>query len=279
MALTILVTPIAGDIIQASTWINEFNNIYNNPISLISPLTATVDLNSQTLSGAATFSGAITFSSTVRITSVDVGHASDTTVTRSAAGIIAVEGVAVPTISSTDSLSNKTIASPVFSGTVTGTYTLGGTPTFPSSVSFATSVAIGTTPATAGELRLPNSGTIQLRNAADTANRITLRMDANDHLWLQASGTLVIANDATATVTVTDTLIVIYESTADTGAVFFISAGGTIAEISDPSGAYSTTGGTANSTNLTHSGGTLTIENKRGGSRTYTIAAIGRGTL
>ena len=92
MALTILVTPIAGDTIQASIWINEFNNIYNNPISLISPLTATVDLNSQTLSNAATFSGAITFSSTVRITSIDVGHASDSTLTRASAGVIAVEG-------------------------------------------------------------------------------------------------------------------------------------------------------------------------------------------
>lgn len=34
----------------------------------------------------------------------------------------------------TDTLTNKTLTAPVFSGTITGTYTLGGTPTFPSSV-------------------------------------------------------------------------------------------------------------------------------------------------
>lgn len=35
---------------------------------------------------------------------------------------------------STDTLTNKTLTAPVLSGTITGTYTLGGTPTFPSSV-------------------------------------------------------------------------------------------------------------------------------------------------
>lgn len=34
----------------------------------------------------------------------------------------------------TDTLTNKTLTAPVLSGTVTGTYTLGGTPTFPSTV-------------------------------------------------------------------------------------------------------------------------------------------------
>lgn len=40
MALTILVTPADGDTIEAATWINEFNNIYNNFLSGLSPLTA-----------------------------------------------------------------------------------------------------------------------------------------------------------------------------------------------------------------------------------------------
>lgn len=39
----------------------------------------------------------------------DLGHDSDTTITRSAAGIIAVEGVDIPTISSTHTISNKTL--------------------------------------------------------------------------------------------------------------------------------------------------------------------------
>lgn len=45
---------------------------------------------------------------------IELGAASDTTISRSAAGIIAVEGVAVPTISSTDTLSNKTLTAPKF---------------------------------------------------------------------------------------------------------------------------------------------------------------------
>lgn len=50
---------------------------------------------------------------------VELGHASDTTLSRSAAGRLAVEGVNVPTISSTDTLTNKSIA--LGSNTVTGT--------------------------------------------------------------------------------------------------------------------------------------------------------------
>jgi hypothetical protein len=40
-------------------------------------------------------------------TAVNIGHASDTTVSRSAAGVIAVEGVVIPSISSTNILTNK----------------------------------------------------------------------------------------------------------------------------------------------------------------------------
>jgi hypothetical protein len=50
---------------------------------------------------------------------IEVGHASDTTLSRSAAGVLAVEGVAIPTISSTSTLENKTIS--LGSNTVTGT--------------------------------------------------------------------------------------------------------------------------------------------------------------
>lgn len=45
---------------------------------------------------------------------LELGNASDTTLSRSSAGVLAVEGVAVPTISSTDTLSNKTLTAPKF---------------------------------------------------------------------------------------------------------------------------------------------------------------------
>jgi len=61
-------------------------------------------------------------SSSVQFEAVELGHASDTTLSRSAAGRLAVEGVNVPTISSTDTLTNKTLSS----ATLTGTLTAGG---------------------------------------------------------------------------------------------------------------------------------------------------------
>lgn len=45
---------------------------------------------------------------------INIGHASDTTISRVSAGKIAVEGVNIPTISSTDTLTNKTYESPSF---------------------------------------------------------------------------------------------------------------------------------------------------------------------
>lgn len=47
---------------------------------------------------------------------------------------VTVSGVPVVTTTGTQTLTNKTLTAPVLSGTVTGTYTLGGTPTFPSTV-------------------------------------------------------------------------------------------------------------------------------------------------
>lgn len=57
--------------------------------------------------------------------SIELGHATDTTLSRAAAGRLAVEGVNVVTTSSTDTLTNKTLTAPVISSiTNTGTLTL-----------------------------------------------------------------------------------------------------------------------------------------------------------
>jgi hypothetical protein len=52
---------------------------------------------------------------------LELGNASDTTITRAAAGRIAVEGVNVVTTSSTDTLTNKTLTSPTLTTPVLGT--------------------------------------------------------------------------------------------------------------------------------------------------------------
>lgn len=62
--------------------------------------------------------GSIGVSSTI-----ELGHASDTTLSRSAAGVIAVEGVVIPSISSTNTLTNKRVTPR------TGTTTSSATPT------------------------------------------------------------------------------------------------------------------------------------------------------
>jgi hypothetical protein len=63
--------------------------------------------------------------------SIELGHATDTTIARSSAGVISVEGVVVPTVSSTSTLTNKTLTSPTInagalSGTFSGDHTLSG---------------------------------------------------------------------------------------------------------------------------------------------------------
>jgi hypothetical protein len=63
--------------------------------------------------------------------SIELGHATDTTLSRSSAGVLAVEGVVVPTVSSTNTLTNKTLTSPTInagalSGTFSGNHTLSG---------------------------------------------------------------------------------------------------------------------------------------------------------
>jgi hypothetical protein len=51
---------------------------------------------------------------------IELGHASDTTISRVGAGVIAVEGVTVATVSGTQTLSNKTLAATYLSGTIDG---------------------------------------------------------------------------------------------------------------------------------------------------------------
>lgn len=51
-------------------------------------------------------------STALGVGSVELGHATDTTLSRSSAGVLAVEGVVVPTVSSTSTLTNKTLTTP-----------------------------------------------------------------------------------------------------------------------------------------------------------------------
>lgn len=78
-----------------------------------------------TAAGAATNLGLGTGDSP-QFTAVNIGHASDTTITRVSAGVIAVEGVTLATLTGAEELDNKTLDSSVGKGTWTasGTWTL-----------------------------------------------------------------------------------------------------------------------------------------------------------
>jgi hypothetical protein len=63
--------------------------------------------------------------------SIELGHATDTTIARASAGVVTIEGVNIVTTSSTDTLTNKTISGATLSGTSTvsgtGDFVINGT--------------------------------------------------------------------------------------------------------------------------------------------------------
>ena len=61
---------------------------------------------------------------TLALAAIELGHASDTTLSRSAAGVLAVEGVVIPSISSTNTLTNKRMTKRVGSTTSSATPTI-----------------------------------------------------------------------------------------------------------------------------------------------------------
>ena len=78
-------------------------------------------------------------STALGVGSVELGHASDTTLSRSSAGVLAVEGVVVPTVSSSSTLTNKTITFPIIDNIKMGysnTATAAGTTTLTSASNY-----------------------------------------------------------------------------------------------------------------------------------------------
>jgi ribosomal protein L24 len=68
-------------------------------------------------------------SAALGVGTIELGHASDTTISRASAGRIAVEGVNIVTVSSSDTLTNKTLTSPTLDGTPTAPTAIAGTNT------------------------------------------------------------------------------------------------------------------------------------------------------
>jgi hypothetical protein len=60
-------------------------------------------------------------SDAIGVGSIELGHATDTTIARSAAGVVTIEGVEIVTLSRTQTLTNKTLTSPTLTTPVLGT--------------------------------------------------------------------------------------------------------------------------------------------------------------
>ena len=137
---------------------NRFPLIFNSGAGQIQELAASdnLDLTSSNLVNATSI-GATSISVTGIATisgSIELGHASDTTLTRVSAGLVAIEGVNVVTTSSTDTLFNKTLSSVLLGTPQSGTLTsCSGLPI--SGLTASTSTALGV-------------GSIELGHASDT---------------------------------------------------------------------------------------------------------------
>lgn len=127
--------------------------------------------------------------------SIELGHAADTTLSRAAAGRLAVEGVNVVTTSSTDTLTNKTLTSPVIS-TITNT----GTLTLPTStdtlVGRATtdtltnkSIALGSNTVTGTKAQFDTAVTDDNFAYTGTANSFTANQTVTGTVTAQAAAT------------------------------------------------------------------------------------------
>lgn len=113
-----------ADIVDRTSAQTLTNKTLTSPV-LTSPALGTPSSGTLTNATGLPISGLVASTSTaLGVGTVELGHASDTTLSRSSAGVLAVEGVVVPTISSTSTLTNKTLTSPVLNTGVSGTAVL-----------------------------------------------------------------------------------------------------------------------------------------------------------
>ena len=104
MSLGIANTNAFSDLFLASGGVINWNNGNATLTHSAGLLTSNVSLSIGT-------------SNALTLGTIELGHASDTTISRSAAGVIQVEGVVIPSISSTNTLTNKRITQRVITTT------------------------------------------------------------------------------------------------------------------------------------------------------------------
>ena len=133
-------------------------------------------------------------SSALGVGSIELGNASDTTLSRSSAGVLAVEGVVIPSISSTNTLTNKTLTTPVITqGTSTPSFT---TNAYTLVAGDAGQLLLASNSTTAGTITIPLNAT----TAFATGTQITILQTGSGQLSVVgASGVTLASVGATST--------------------------------------------------------------------------------
>lgn len=109
-------TTLSRTLVQSSTG-SLLNLSGSAEVFITAPLTAIRNLDAVDPAAARTNLGVGTGDSP-QFTAVNIGNATDTTIARSAAGVITVEGVEVVTLSRTQTLSAKTLTDPAIDGAI-----------------------------------------------------------------------------------------------------------------------------------------------------------------
>ena len=119
-AATFLATPSSANFAALLTdETGSGSNVFATSPTLVTPVLGTPQSGTLTNCTGRPIGGLTASTSTaLGVGSIELGHASDTTLSRSAAGVLAVEGVVIPSISSTSTLTNKTLTDPAIIGTI-----------------------------------------------------------------------------------------------------------------------------------------------------------------
>ena len=97
-------------------------NVFATSPTLVTPVLGTPASGTLTNCGSLPISGLTASTSTaLGVGSIELGHATDTTISRVSAGVVAIEGVNIVTTSATQTLTNKTLTSPTLTTPVLGT--------------------------------------------------------------------------------------------------------------------------------------------------------------
>ena len=164
--------------------------------------------------------GVVTGATSITSTAIELGHASDTTITRGAAGLLEVEGVRLITLTATQTMTNKTLTAPTFTAPALGTPASGvltnvtGLPTagiVDNAVTLAKMAGI-----TRGSIIYGNASGDPAALAKGCANEV-LTSDGTDIAWAAAGGGASTALDDLASVAINTTLVSDTDSTDDLG--------------------------------------------------------------